>query len=71
MLKKKPYMSIEHSHNMACFLQRFITFFSWKVRSLSVRTSPENFGGPVRKDLNLLGPLVHYDLHKLQAFKLK
>ena len=52
-------MSIEHSQNMAYFLQRFITFFFWKVRSWSVRTGPENFGGPVRKDLNLLGPLVH------------
>ena len=53
-------MSIEHSQILACFLHHFITFFFRKVRSWSVRTSPENFGGPVLKDLNLLGPLVHY-----------
>ena len=53
-------MSIEQSQNIAYFLQRFIPFFFWKVRSWSVRTGPENFGGPVRKDLNLLGPLEHY-----------
>jgi hypothetical protein len=54
-------MSIEHSQILACFLYHFITFFFWKVRSWSIRTGPENFGGPVLKDLNLLGPLVHYE----------
>ena len=52
-------MRIEHIQNMACFLQRFVTFFFWTVRSWSVRTGPENFGGPVRKDLHLLDPLEH------------
>ena len=56
-------MSIEPSQNLACVLQHFIKFFFRKVRSWSVRTGPENFGGPVRKDLNLLGPLVHYNKH--------
>ena len=42
------------------FLQHFITFFFWKFRFWSVRTRPENFGGLVRKDLNLLGTLEHY-----------
>ena len=36
------------SQNLACFLQCFITLFLRKVRSWSVRTGPENFGGPVR-----------------------
>jgi hypothetical protein len=53
-------MSIEHSQNMVCFLQCFITFFFRKVWSWSIMTGSENFGGPVLKDLNLLGPLVHY-----------
>ena len=61
-------MNIEHSQNMACFLQRFITFFFRKVRSWSVRTGPENFGGPVLKDLNLVGPLVHYTVHCILKF---
>ena len=52
-------MSIDHGQNLACFLHYFITFFFQKVRSWSVRTGPENVGGPVLKDLNLLGPLVH------------
>ena len=47
-LKNKSYMSIEHSQILACFLHHFITFFFRKVRSWSVRTGPENFGGPVR-----------------------
>ena len=61
-------MSIEHSQNMACCLRHFIIFFFWKVRSWSVRTGPENFDGPVRKDLNLLGPLVHYFARQLMIW---
>ena len=54
-------MSIEHSKILACCLHHFITLFFQKVRSWSFRTGPDNFGGPVlvRKDLDLLGPLVH------------
>ena len=47
-------MSIEHSQNLACFLQCLITFLFLE--------GPENFGGPVKsflKDLILPGPLVH------------
>ena len=45
---------------MACSLYHFITFFFRKVQSWFVRTSAENFGGSVLKDLKWLGPLVHY-----------
>ena len=45
-------------------------FFLPEVRSWSFRTGPDNFGGPVlvRKDLDLLGPLVHYLLPDLFRF---
>ena len=43
-------MSMEDSQNM---------FFATFHHILFLK-GPEKFGGPVRKDLNLLGPLVHY-----------
>ena len=53
-------MSIESSQNLSCFLQHFITFFFRKVRSWSGRPAPENFGCPVRKDFNSLGPFYFW-----------
>ena len=54
-------MSIEYMYSKyGMFFATFHHILFWKVRSWSVRTGPKNFGGPVRKDLNLLGPLVHY-----------
>ena len=41
--KKKKHMIIEHIQNIACYLQRFITFFSG-------RSGPGPLG-PVRKNL--------------------
>ena len=62
-------MTIEHSKILTCFSHHFVTFFFWKVWSWSVRTGPENFGCPVQKDLNFLGPLVHYWLLSLGKVK--
>ena len=50
-------MRIEHSQILACFLHHFITFFFRKIQSRSVKFW---WSGSVLKDLNLLGPLVHY-----------
>ena len=60
-LKKLNNKDSKRNHTWALSIVKiWHVFCKVSLHSFSGRTGPEKFGGPVRKDLNLLGPLVHY-----------